>query len=131
MLAASARFTMLRLLARTALCLSLVPALTACSNSNSVGAALGAVAATVATHVAAAVIDEAINGRSDPAGSRAERPTPPGRPETSCEKKRREWAYTHPDGRRPPPQLACGPDGEFAAPEVYGREAEIAADGAR
>jgi hypothetical protein len=123
---------MLRILARTALALSLMSATTACHSSNpNLGAAIGAAAATVATHVAVAAIQHAIEGHKERAEDGRDHATAPARPETTCEKKRREWGYTHPSGMRPPPQLACGPDGEFAAPEVYGREAQIAADGDR
>ena len=43
------------------------------------------------------------------------------RADVTCEKKRDEWLVVYQNSRRLPPQLRCGPNGEFGSPHVYGR----------
>jgi hypothetical protein len=70
-------------------------------------------ASEVVQAVGAALLNAVVQAGSDSSSSGADAQTPT-RPETACETQLRQWREMHPDGGvKVPPQLRCGPNGEW------------------
>jgi hypothetical protein len=57
-----------------------------------------------------------INGVAQAAQSNSDSSSPSGRPRSPCELQLEDWYEMHPDGGKVPPQLRCGPNGEWGGP---------------